>query len=59
MKLLTITQAADRMGIKPKTLRNWLALRKIAHVKVGRFTRISEQAIQDWIEGHTVNAERE
>jgi excisionase family DNA binding protein len=41
-KLLTLEQAAERLGMKPVTLRMWASARKIARVKLGRAVRIPE-----------------
>jgi excisionase family DNA binding protein len=50
-KLLTLEQAAERLGLKPVTLRMWASGRKIARVKVGpRAVRIPESEIQKIIE---------
>jgi excisionase family DNA binding protein len=59
MRLLTIAEAADRLGLKPKTLRFWVWMRKIEYVKVnGRAVRIPERAIEHMIEQGTVPARR-
>jgi excisionase family DNA binding protein len=45
-KLWRIPEAADRLAIKSATLRRWLLLRKIAHVKLGaRAVRIPQGEI--------------
>ena len=58
MRLLTIAEAADRLGLKPKTLRFWIWARKIEHVKIGRAVRLSESTIQEIIQRGTVPALR-
>jgi excisionase family DNA binding protein len=37
--LLTVEDAAAYLGISNRTLRNWVSMRRIDHVKVGRLTR--------------------
>jgi excisionase family DNA binding protein len=54
MRLLTISQAAERLGLKPATVRFWVWARKIAYVKVGRSVRISEGVIEEIIARGTV-----
>jgi excisionase family DNA binding protein len=49
-KLLTLEQAAERLGLKPVTLRMWASARKIARVKIGRAVRIPESEIVKIIE---------
>jgi len=41
-KLLTPEQAADRLAVSPKTLRDWLRDGKLKGVKVGRLWRVRE-----------------
>jgi excisionase family DNA binding protein len=48
--LLTLEQAAERLGMKPVTLRMWASARKIARVKIGRAVRIPEGEIARIIE---------
>jgi len=57
MRLLTIPEASDRLGLKPATVRFWIWTRKIEHVKIGRAVRIPEQAIERIIEQGTIPAE--
>lgn len=49
-KLLTLEQAAERLGLKPVTIRMWASARKIARVKLGRAVRIPESEIAKIIE---------
>ena len=55
-RLLPILEAADCLGISPGTLRNWVSMRRIEHVKVGRLTRIAQATIDRYIVEHTVRA---
>lgn len=55
-RLLPVLEAADRLGISPGTLRNWVSMRRIEHVKVGRLTRIAQVTIDRYIAEHTVQA---
>jgi excisionase family DNA binding protein len=46
------------LGVKEKTLRDWIWKRKIEAVRNGtRYVRISEAAINNFVEGHTVPAD--
>lgn len=50
-QLLTIQEAAQRLHLRPKTLRRWIALRKIEFIKTGeRAVRISSAEIDLVIE---------
>jgi excisionase family DNA binding protein len=50
IKLLTLEQAAERLGLKVVTVRMWASARKIARVKLGRAVRIPETEITKIIE---------
>ena len=34
-RLLTVDQAADRLGLKPSTIRAWILRRKLGFTKIG------------------------
>ena len=55
-RLLTIFEAADRLGIRPITLRMWATKRKIARCKIGRAVRIPESEIERIIQVSTIPA---
>lgn len=55
-KLLTVTEAATELGIKPSTIRAWLARRRLPRVNCGRAVRIPADAIAQFIERNTVPA---
>jgi excisionase family DNA binding protein len=59
MRLLTLPEASNRLGLKPATVRFWIWARKIEHVKVGRSVRIREDTVQELIERGTIPARRE
>ncbi len=54
--LLSVEQAAEYIGIRPGTLRNWLSERRIAYVKVGRLTRLSADTLNRFIAENTVSS---
>lgn len=54
--LLSVEQAAEYIGVRPGTLRNWLSARRIAYVKVGRLTRVSSDTLNRFIAEHTVTS---
>jgi len=55
--LFTVEEAAQYLGVSPGTLRNWLSMKRIEYVKVGRLTRISQAALDRYIAANTVHAE--
>jgi excisionase family DNA binding protein len=58
MRLFTIREGAERLGVKPKTVRFWIWTRKIEYVKIGRAVRLREDTIQKIIELGTVPQRR-
>lgn len=58
--MLTVAEAAERLGIKEATIRLWCAQRKLAYVKLGKqrrsAVRISESEISRLIAQNTVPA---
>ncbi len=54
-QLLTIREAAQKLGLREKTLRRWVALRKIEYIKAGeRAVRIPSDEIDRLIEAGRV-----
>jgi excisionase family DNA binding protein len=53
-KLLTVNQAAERLGTSVRFPRRLIAERRITFVRVGRHVRIPEEAIDDMITSGTV-----
>ena len=58
-RLYSVDEAAVYLGIRPGTLRNWLSVRRLAYVKVGRLTRISVTVLDRFIADNTVEAVEE
>lgn len=58
-KLLTVTEAATALSIRPKTCWAWIGARKIATHRIGRCVRIPATEIQRILdEGFTPALER-
>lgn len=51
--LLTVVQAAERLAVRPSTIRSWLSKGLLPRTKCGRCTRISAEAIDAFIVAHT------
>lgn len=58
-ELLRIPEAARRLNVAPKTIRTWVAQRKIAHVRLGRNIRIEVSEIERIIEAGYMPAKHE
>ena len=54
--LLSVEEAATYLGVSQGTLRNWLSMRRIDYVKVGRLTKLSRDTLDRYIAEHTVEA---
>jgi len=50
--LVSIPEAAARLGLKPVTIRQWASARKLARVKLGRRVLIPEAEIERLIEAN-------
>jgi excisionase family DNA binding protein len=57
MRLLNVTEAADRLGLSTATVRAWIWKREIEVVRLGRSVRIKEETLEDLIERGTTPAE--
>ncbi|WP_049577161.1 excisionase family DNA-binding protein [Streptomyces sp. SBT349] len=53
-RLLTVHEAAERLGTSERFPRRLIAERRIAFVKVGRHVRIAESVLDAYIEAQTV-----
>jgi excisionase family DNA binding protein len=58
-QMLTLTQAARLLGLKPVTLRAWAARRRIAVHRLGRAIRISASEVERLLEESLVPAAHE
>lgn len=55
-ELLSITEAAGRLGLAPITIRQWAGRRRIARIKLGRRTLIPASEVERLIAEGTVPA---
>lgn len=49
-KLLTPEEVAERLAVKPRTVRDWLKAGKLQGMKAGRLWRISEESLREFLE---------
>jgi excisionase family DNA binding protein len=54
--LLTVAQAAERLGTTERFPRRLIAERRIAFVKLGTHVRIAEAVLDDFIAARTIEA---
>ena len=55
-ELLTVDEAADRLGTSPRFPRRLITERRIRFVRVGRHVRIPASALAAYIEANTVES---
>jgi excisionase family DNA binding protein len=55
-KLLTVEEAADRLGTSVRFIRRLVAERRIAYIKVGRHVRIGEADLARFVATGRVEA---
>jgi excisionase family DNA binding protein len=55
-KLLTVQEAADRLGTSVRFVRRLIAERRIAYVRVGRHVRIAEADLASFVAAGRVEA---
>jgi excisionase family DNA binding protein len=55
-RLLTVEEAADRLGTSVRFVRRLVAERRIAYVKVGRHVRIAEADLAEFVAAGRVEA---
>jgi excisionase family DNA binding protein len=53
--LVTVEELAGALGIAPKTVRNWVALRQIPFLRIGGKTRFRRRSIEAWLERKEFN----
>lgn len=56
-RLLSVPQAADQLGLSPKTVWSWVYQRRIGVVRLGRSVKISQAAIDELIHEGTIPAQ--
>lgn len=54
--LLDIKQTAERLGIKPITLRTWITKRLLPYHKIGKLIKFVPSEIDEWIASKKVEA---
>ena len=48
-KLLTVHEISNLLEVKPSTIRKWVHLEFIPHVKLGGAVRFDKQTVENWI----------
>jgi excisionase family DNA binding protein len=56
--LLTVEEVAVILRVRPKTVRKWIYLRRIAFVRIGRCVRFSRRAIDHFIRSNSCGSNK-
>ena len=49
INLISVEELAVIFGLAPQTIRNWIALGKIPHVKIGKKWFFLRRSVQEWL----------
>ena len=55
-RMLTVGEAAEQLGLSPKTIWAWIYTRRVCIVRLGRSVRIPQSSIEELIEAGTIPA---
>jgi excisionase family DNA binding protein len=55
-RLLSVTEFADALGLSPKTIRQWVWMRRVSYVRVGRAIRFRPETVTEILNRGTVPA---
>lgn len=55
-KLLSVPEFADAVGLSPKTIRQWVWMRRVSYVRVGRSIRFKPETVAEILDRGTVPA---
>ncbi len=55
--LITVPILADWLGVSQYTIFRWVRLKKLPYVKLGRAVRFDPRAVEEFIEGCTIEKE--
>ena len=54
--MLTVGEAAEQLGLSPKTVWAWVYSRRLGFVRLGRSVRIPQATIEEFIEAGSIPA---
>ncbi|MFH0985548.1 MAG: helix-turn-helix domain-containing protein [Candidatus Omnitrophota bacterium] len=55
-RLIEIDELSSMLGVSKNTLYDWCAVKKIPHIKLGKFLRFSAAEIEAWLQAKRVIA---
>jgi len=57
-RLIEIDELSSMLGVSKNTLYDWCAVKKIPHIKLGKFLRFKAADIESWLEAKRVIAKQ-
>jgi excisionase family DNA binding protein len=55
-KLMRVGEFAEAVGLSPKTIRQWVWMRRVSYVRVGRAIRFKPETVTEILDRGTVPA---
>jgi excisionase family DNA binding protein len=55
-KLLNVAEFAEAIGLSPKTIRQWVWMRRVPYVRVGRAIRFRPETVNEILDRGTIPA---
>lgn len=53
-QLLTVSEVALFLQLKPSTIYQWVSMRQIPYLQIGKNIRFRKRDLMEWLEAHTV-----
>ena len=57
-RLIEIDELSVMLGVSKNTLYDWCAVKKIPHIKLGKFLRFNASEIESWLQAKRVMIKR-
>lgn len=57
-QMLSVSEAADALGLSEQTIRAWIAKRRMPYVRLGRAIRIPADAVREMVEKCTIPTDK-
>ena len=54
-RLIEIDELSSMLGVSKNTLYDWCAVKKIPHIKLGKFLRFKSADIESWLQAKRVS----
>lgn len=58
IEFMSVEELAQKLGIKTKTIHNWVHMRKIPYTKIGRKVMFNPRSIETWLSRREVQPDK-